>query len=65
MAEETLLRELGEVTGLSVAQVRIAVRYYAAYPDEIDERIALNSEVAEREEQLWTAQQKILRKRQS
>jgi hypothetical protein len=65
LGEESLLREVSEVTGLTVAQVRIVVRYYAAYPDEIDERIALNSEIAEREEQLWTAQQTILRKRQS
>ena len=50
---------------MGAAQIRIVVRYYAAYPDEINERIALNSEVAEREEQLWTAQQTILRKRQS
>ena len=31
---------------LPVAMVRTAVRYYAAFPDEIDERIALNAELA-------------------
>ena len=65
VGEELLLREVSEVTGLTIAQVRIVLRYYAAYPDEVDERITLNREVAEREEQLWTAQQTILRKRQS
>jgi hypothetical protein len=65
LAAEPLLQEVSEVTGLTAAQVRIVVRYYAAYPDEIDERITLNSDVAEREEQLWAAQQTILRKRQS
>ena len=40
----------------------MALRYYAAYPDEIDERIALNRQVADREEQLWDAQQKLLQK---
>jgi hypothetical protein len=60
-----VLDALGGVTGLSPAQVGVAVRYYAAYPAEIDERIALNQAVAEREEQLWEAQQKLLRKRKS
>ena len=58
-----LLRQLAEVTGLASAQVGVALRYYAAYPDEIDERIVLNNEVADREEQLWEAQQKLLQKR--
>jgi hypothetical protein len=43
--------------------VGIALRYYAAYPKEIDERIVHNAEVAEREEQLWAAQQALLRRR--
>jgi len=60
---EPLLGELSKVTGLTPVQVGVAVRYYAAYPDEVDERIALNQETAEREEQLWEAQQKLLRKR--
>jgi hypothetical protein len=50
------------VTGLSHEQVGVAVRYYAAYPDEIDERIGGNAEVAEREERLWLAQQSLLRR---
>ncbi|MFI6072157.1 hypothetical protein ACIA5C_11270 [Actinoplanes sp. NPDC051343] len=57
-----LLEELSGVTGLSSALVGVALRYYAAYPDEIDERIVLNKEVADREEQLWEAQQKLLQK---
>jgi hypothetical protein len=58
-----LLAEVSNVTGLNVAQVTTAVRYYAAYPNEVDERIASNSDVAEREEQLWAAQQTLLRRR--
>ena len=58
----SLLEELGKVTGLAPAQVGVAMRYYAAYPGEIDERIALNREVADREEELWEAQQKLLQK---
>jgi hypothetical protein len=59
----SLLQELAKVTGLASAQVGVALRYYAAYPGEIDERIALNREVADREEELWEAQQKLLQKR--
>ncbi|SDT80047.1 hypothetical protein [Actinoplanes derwentensis] len=58
----SLLAELAEVTGLTATIAGIAVRYYAAYPGEIDERIVLNRETADREERLWEAQQAILRK---
>jgi hypothetical protein len=58
---DALVTEVASVTGLSRDQVGVAVRYYAAYPDEIDERIASNAEVAAREERLWAAQQSLLR----
>lgn len=32
------------VTGIDRSKVELAVRYYAAYPDEVDERIALNEQ---------------------
>jgi hypothetical protein len=62
---DPLVAELGDVTGLSAAQVLVALRYYAAYPDEIDDRMARNKEVTEREERLWVAQQSLLQKRTS
>lgn len=62
---DPLLLELSSVTGLKAAQVAVVLRYYAAYPVEIDERIAHNREVADREEQLWAAQQRLQRKRES
>lgn len=34
------------VTGIDRSKVELAVRYYAAYPDEVDERIALNEQAA-------------------
>lgn len=58
-----LINELSAVTGLSPDRVGVALRYYAAYPDEIDDRIASNTAVAEREEQLWAAQQALLQRR--
>jgi hypothetical protein len=38
---------------LTPAQVRVAVRYYAEYRDEVDERIAFNRVEAERQRQAW------------
>jgi hypothetical protein len=38
---------------LSRAQVDVAVRYYADFPDEVDERIANNREEAERQHAAW------------
>ncbi|WP_432957808.1 hypothetical protein [Micromonospora haikouensis] len=59
---DELTAELVAVTGLSAAQVGTALRYYAAYPEEIDERVTSNHEAARREEELWSAQQRILRR---
>jgi hypothetical protein len=59
---DAVVGEVAAATGLSREQVGIAVRYYAAYPDEIDERIASNADVAAREERLWAAQQSLLRR---
>jgi hypothetical protein len=50
---EPLVVELTEATGLSREQVSIALRYYTAYPAEVDRRIASNRDVTEREERLW------------
>lgn len=60
---EDLAAELMEVTGLGREQVATALRYYAAYPEEIDERIQANREATEREERLWQAEQGLLRRR--
>ncbi|NJC85479.1 hypothetical protein [Planosporangium mesophilum] len=60
---EDLANEIGAVTGLGRDGVATALRYYAAYPDEIDERIEANREAAEREERLWQAEQDLLRRR--
>lgn len=46
--------------GLTAAQVRIASRYYAEYPGEIDAQIVANEEAADRELRLWEAQRRLL-----
>jgi len=42
------------------AQVRVAVRYYAEYRDEVDERITLNRQEAERQRFAWERMQEAL-----
>lgn len=49
-----------ELLGLDLAQVRIAVRYYAAFPDEIDERVDRNLEQADEAEAAWMREQAAL-----
>lgn len=45
---------------LSRAQVDVAVRYYADFPEEVDERIAHNCEEAERQHATWLRAQAAL-----
>ncbi|RSM64056.1 hypothetical protein DMB66_21330 [Actinoplanes sp. ATCC 53533] len=45
---ERLRSELCIVTGLTVVQVSAVLDYYAAYPKDVDERIAANDEAAQR-----------------
>ncbi len=52
--------EAAEWLSLTEAQVRTALAYYGAYPDEIDARIAANDQAAERTERAWRAQQALL-----
>lgn len=49
-----------DLLDLTEAQVRIAVRYYAAYSDEIDERIRRNAEEADAAEAAWKREQAAL-----
>jgi uncharacterized protein (DUF433 family) len=45
---------------LTPAQVRVAVRYYAEYRDEVDERIALSRQEAERQRLSWERMREAL-----
>ena len=63
LADESLVAAIAEVTGLSPRMVRIAIRYYAAYPAEVEERIAANHEAAQEAEAAWQAEQDLLRAR--
>jgi hypothetical protein len=40
--------------------LRIAIRYWASYPDEIDAEIATADRAEERAEQAWQREQRLL-----
>ncbi len=42
------LEAVGRLSGLDRAVVELAASYYAAYPDDVDERIRMNEQAAER-----------------
>jgi hypothetical protein len=45
---EQRIRRVAETSGLTVGQVRLAVDFYAAFPEEIDARLATAERVADR-----------------
>lgn len=49
-----------ELLNLTDSQVRTAVRYYGAFADEIDRRIALNIEDTDKAEAAWKREQAAL-----
>lgn len=61
LADDALIAETAEMLDLPHSQVRVAVRYYAAYRTEIDEWITANRDLAARTEQQWLAEQELLR----
>ncbi len=54
---EEAITATAELLGLTDSQVRTAVRYYAAFPDEVDRRIVLNVEGADEAEMAWQREQ--------
>jgi uncharacterized protein (DUF433 family) len=57
---ENSIEETAEYLDIPAAQVETAVRYYAAYKDEVDEWIEQSRAIAERERELWLRQQEAL-----
>lgn len=50
---EEAITTAAELLNLTDSQVQAAVRYYGAFPDEIDRRIALNTADADEAEAAW------------
>jgi hypothetical protein len=57
---EGAIAAAAELLELTELQVRTAVRYYGAYPEEIDERIRRNVEEADEAEAAWRREQAAL-----
>jgi len=57
---EEAIASTAELLNLTDSQVRIAVRYYGSFGEEIDRRIALNTEDADEAEAAWQREQAAL-----
>jgi hypothetical protein len=57
---EKAIAAAAELLNLTDSQVRVVVRYYGAYPEEIDERIKRNIEEADAAEAAWLREQAAL-----
>lgn len=57
---EEAIAATAELLNLTDSQVRTAVRYYGAFPDEIDRRITLNTLDADEAEAAWQREQVAL-----
>jgi uncharacterized protein (DUF433 family) len=60
LADEAAIAATAEWGSLTHSQVRIALRYYAEFRDEVDQRIALNREEAERQRIAWEREREAL-----
>lgn len=57
---DELVETVCELTELSDRQVRVALRYYAEYRDEIDAWIKREEDIADRAEAAWLREQALL-----
>jgi hypothetical protein len=58
--EEKAIAPTADLLNLDESQVRAGVAYYTAFPDEVNERIALNVEGADEAEAAWLRDQAAL-----
>ena len=58
--DEDAIAKAAAWANLSPAQVRVAVRYYGDFRDEIDSRIQGNHDAAERQRRAWERAQEAL-----
>jgi hypothetical protein len=57
---EELMDALAERTGATSEKIRIAVRYYAEYPEEVDRFIAMNEREARELERMLEGERRLL-----
>jgi uncharacterized protein (DUF433 family) len=56
-SQDDAIDELATSLELTPAQIRVALRYYASYPEEIDAQVRLNDDLAAELEMAWLRQQ--------
>ncbi len=57
---EEAVNAAAELLTLTAEQVRVALRYYAAFPGEIDAEVTLADEESQAGERSWRIQQRLL-----
>ena len=60
LAEEALLALVATNSGLASRLIRVAVRYWAAYPDDVDAEIAAAAAAEDAAEQAWQRERQLL-----
>ena len=60
LASEALLTMVSDNTGVTAHLLSTAVRYWAAYPDEVDTEIAAADSAEEAAEQAWLRERQLL-----
>ncbi|HEX9537415.1 MAG TPA: hypothetical protein VGA04_04480 [Streptosporangiaceae bacterium] len=60
LAEDGLLTMVAENTGIPVRLIRVAVRYWASYPNEIDTEIAVADVAEDAAEDAWRRERQLL-----
>jgi hypothetical protein len=60
LADDGLLGLIADNTGTPLRLVRVAVRYWASYPDEIDAEIASADAAEDAAEQAWRREHQLL-----
>jgi hypothetical protein len=60
LAEDELLTLIAENTGIPVRLIRVAVRYWASYPDEIDAEMAAAEAAEDAAEDAWRRERQLL-----
>ncbi|MEX2555088.1 MAG: ribbon-helix-helix protein, CopG family [Actinomycetota bacterium] len=58
--EEQRIRRVAHETGLAPALIRLAIDFYVAFPDEIDERMVVDQRTADRQRELVDRRQRLL-----
>lgn len=60
LPEEDVLALVSENTGIPVRLIRIAVRYWASYPDEVDAEISAAEAAEDAAEDAWRRERRLL-----